>query len=41
MIRQYFSAIKYRVDDRVVMGINEELRIFGINNCLQFLGNKT
>ena len=38
LIRQYFGAIRYRVDGRVVMGINEELRIFGINNCLQFLG---
>ncbi|ADY01561.1 solute-binding protein [Vulcanisaeta moutnovskia 768-28] len=41
LIRQYFSAIRYRVDDRVISGINEELRIFGINNCLRFLGNKT
>ncbi|WP_446752736.1 MqnA/MqnD/SBP family protein [Vulcanisaeta sp. JCM 16161] len=40
LIRQYFKAIRYRVDDRVISGINEELRIFGINNCLEFLGNK-
>ncbi|WP_054842710.1 MqnA/MqnD/SBP family protein [Vulcanisaeta distributa] len=38
LIRQYFRAIRYRVDGRVILGINEELRIFGINNCLQFLG---
>ncbi len=41
LIRQYFRAIRYRVDDRVISGINEELRTFGINNCLRFLGNKT
>ncbi|WP_245522536.1 MqnA/MqnD/SBP family protein [Vulcanisaeta distributa] len=40
LIRQYFGAIRYRVDDRVILGINEELRIFGIGNCLRFLGNK-
>ncbi len=40
LIRQYFGVIRYRVDDRVILGINEELRIFGIGNCLHFLGNK-
>ena len=37
LVRQYFNAIRYRVDDRVILGINEELRIFNINNCIQFL----
>ncbi|WP_243680277.1 MqnA/MqnD/SBP family protein [Vulcanisaeta souniana] len=37
LIRQYFSAIRYRVDDRVISGINEELRLFNINNCLRYL----